>query len=74
LVRSIFAHPDDASTLAQHTRVVAQLQERFPAVADLLTDAAAIPPPGPADDLTGSPRWGHGCTAGSRPPDRRVPR
>jgi transposase-like protein len=41
LVRTVFAQPDDASTLAQHARVVAQLQERFPAAADLLADAAA---------------------------------
>lgn len=40
LVRTVFAQPDDASTLAQHARVVAQLQERFPAAADLLADAA----------------------------------
>jgi hypothetical protein len=64
LVRSIFAQPEDASNLAQHARVVTQLQERFPAVVDLLTDAAAIPPPGPADDLTGSPRWGPGRHGG----------
>jgi transposase-like protein len=40
LVRSVFAQPDAASTLAQHARVVEQLQERFPAPADLLADAA----------------------------------
>jgi putative transposase len=40
LVRTVFAQPDDASTLAQHARVVAQLQERFPAAAGLLADAA----------------------------------
>jgi putative transposase len=40
LVRSVFAQPDAASTLAQHARVVEQLQERFPAAADLLADAA----------------------------------
>jgi putative transposase len=34
LVRSVFAQPDAASTLAQHARVVEQLQERFPAAAD----------------------------------------
>jgi putative transposase len=41
LVRSIFAQPDAASTHAQHARVVEQLTERFPAAAELLTDAAA---------------------------------
>jgi putative transposase len=40
LVRSVVAQPDAASTLAQHARVVEQLQERFPAAADLLADAA----------------------------------
>jgi putative transposase len=40
LVRSVFAQPDAASTLAQHARVVEQLQERFPAAVDLLADAA----------------------------------
>jgi putative transposase len=41
LVRSIFAQPDAASTWAQHARVVEQLDERFPAAAELLADAAA---------------------------------
>jgi putative transposase len=41
LVRSIFAQPDAASTLAQHARIVEQLQDRFPAAAELLADAAA---------------------------------
>jgi transposase-like protein len=41
LVRSIFAQPDAASTHAQHARVVEQLDERFPAAAELLGDAAA---------------------------------
>jgi putative transposase len=40
LVRSIFAQPEAASTLAQHARIVAQLAERFPAAAELLADAA----------------------------------
>jgi putative transposase len=40
LVRSIFAQPDAASTLAQLARVVEQLQDRFPAAAELLADAA----------------------------------
>jgi hypothetical protein len=40
LVRTIFAQPDDASTLAQHTRIVEQLESRFPAAAELLADAA----------------------------------
>jgi putative transposase len=39
LVRTIFAQPDAASTLAQHTRIVEQLQDRFPAAAELLADA-----------------------------------
>jgi putative transposase len=41
LVRSIFAQPDAASTLAQHARVVDQLAERFPQAAQLLADAAS---------------------------------
>jgi putative transposase len=40
LVRSIFAQPDAASTWAQHARIVAQLEGRFPAAAELLADAA----------------------------------
>jgi putative transposase len=40
LVRSIFAQPDAVSTLAQHTRIVEQLEGRFPAAAELLADAA----------------------------------
>jgi putative transposase len=40
LVRTIFAQPDAASTLAQHTRIVEQLESRFPAAAELLADAA----------------------------------
>ena len=39
LVRTIFAQPDAASTLAQHTRIVEQLEGRFPAAAELLADA-----------------------------------
>ena len=39
LVRSIFAQSDAASLRAQHARVVAQLQERFPAAAALLEEA-----------------------------------
>jgi putative transposase len=39
LVRTTFAQPDAASTLAQHTRIVEQLQGRFPAAAELLADA-----------------------------------
>jgi transposase-like protein len=38
LVRTIFAQPDKVSTLAQHARVVEQLTERFPTVADMLVD------------------------------------
>jgi putative transposase len=41
LVRTVFAQPDAASTCAQHARIVEQLQERFPAAAELLADAAA---------------------------------
>jgi putative transposase len=40
LVRTIFAQPDATSTLAQHTRIVEQLESRFPAAAELLADAA----------------------------------
>jgi transposase-like protein len=40
LVRTIFAQPDAASVWEQHTRVVEQLIERFPAAAELLADAA----------------------------------
>jgi putative transposase len=40
LVRTIFAQPDAGSTLAQHGRIVEQLQGRFPAAAELLADAA----------------------------------
>ena len=41
LVRTIFAQPDSASVWAQHARVVAQLEEKFPDAADHLTDAEA---------------------------------
>jgi transposase-like protein len=40
LVRTIFAQPDAASVWDQHTRVVEQLTERFPAAAELLAEAA----------------------------------
>ena len=40
LVRSIFAQPDAASTWAQHARIVDQLENRFPAAAELLANAA----------------------------------
>ena len=40
LVRSIFAQPDAASTHTQHARIVDQLEERFPAAAELLAEAA----------------------------------
>jgi putative transposase len=39
LVRSIFAQPDSDSTWAQHGRIVAQLEERFPEAAGLLVEA-----------------------------------
>jgi putative transposase len=39
LVRSIFAQPDAAQVSAQHERVVAQLEERFPAAAQHLAEA-----------------------------------
>jgi transposase-like protein len=39
LVRSIFAQPDAPTTHAQHTRVIEQLAERFPAAAEMLADA-----------------------------------
>jgi len=40
LVRTIFAQPDAELTRAQHTRVVEQLQVRWPDAARLLADAA----------------------------------
>jgi transposase-like protein len=40
LVRSIFAQPDAAAVHAQHRRVVAEVQGRFPAAAALLEEAA----------------------------------
>ena len=39
MVRSIFAQPDAATVHEQHTRVLAQLAERFPAAAELLAEA-----------------------------------
>lgn len=39
LVRSIFAQPDATQVTAQHQRVVAQLEDRFPAAAAHLADA-----------------------------------
>lgn len=39
MVRSIFAQPDAASVHEQHARIVAQLEERFPAAAALLDEA-----------------------------------
>lgn len=39
LVRSIFAQPDAEQVRAQHARVVAQLEERFPTAALLLEEA-----------------------------------
>jgi transposase-like protein len=40
LVRSIFAQPDEQEVLAQHQRVVEQLQRRFPETAAMLAEAA----------------------------------
>ncbi len=40
MVRSIFAQPDADTVLEQHARVCAQLEERFPAAAELLAEAA----------------------------------
>ena len=40
LVRSIFAQPSAEEVWAQHGRVALQLQDRFPAAAELLTTAA----------------------------------
>lgn len=40
LVRTVFAQPDAESTWSQLTRVVNQLEDRFPAAAHLLADAA----------------------------------
>jgi putative transposase len=39
LARSIFAQPDGESVWAQHGRIVAQLEERFPEAARLLVEA-----------------------------------
>jgi putative transposase len=39
-VRSIFAQPDRAAVLAQHARVVEELEDRFPDAAAMLADAA----------------------------------
>ncbi len=39
IVRSIFAQPDAPTTHAQHTRVIEQLSERFPAAAEMLAEA-----------------------------------
>jgi hypothetical protein len=39
MVRSIFAQPDAASVHEQHSRIVAQLEERFPEAATLLEEA-----------------------------------
>jgi transposase-like protein len=39
LVRTIFAQPDGELTRAQHTRVVEQLELRWPEAARLLADA-----------------------------------
>jgi putative transposase len=41
LVRSIYAQPDHDQVDEQYQRVIAQLQERFPAAADLLDEAKA---------------------------------
>jgi putative transposase len=40
LVRSIFAQPDRAAVLAQHARVVDELEDRFPDAAAMLADGA----------------------------------
>ncbi len=40
VVRSTFRHPDTETTWAQLERVSLQLQEKFPAVAAMLLDAA----------------------------------
>ena len=40
LVRTIFEQPDGEQVWAQHSRVVAQLQDRFPDVAAMLVDMA----------------------------------
>lgn len=41
LVRTIFQQPDADQVLAQHGRVIEQLEERFPDAANLLADAGA---------------------------------
>jgi putative transposase len=38
-VRSIFAQPDHAAVIAQHSRVVTELEQRFPEAAAMLADA-----------------------------------
>src|SRR5207253_10933052 len=40
MVRTIFAQPDAATVREQHTRIVAQLQQRFPEAAALLDEVA----------------------------------
>jgi hypothetical protein len=59
LVRTIFAQPDAASVWAQHTRVVEQLNDRFP-------DAA--PPSLPTRRLTCSRSRGSPRSTSARPP------
>ncbi len=39
MVRTIFAQPDAATVHEQHTRIVTQLEERFPEAAALLAEA-----------------------------------
>jgi transposase-like protein len=41
MVRTIFAQPDAATVCEQHSRIVAQLQDRFPEAAALLEDAGS---------------------------------
>jgi len=39
MVRSIFAQPTEKEVWAQHERVIEQLEERFPEVAEMLSEA-----------------------------------
>src|SRR2546425_1053832 len=41
MVRTIFAQPDAATVCEQHSRIVAQLQDRFPEAATLLEEAGS---------------------------------
>ena len=44
MVRTIFEQPDAETVRAQHTRIVTQLDERFPDAAAMLDEAGSRPP------------------------------